>query len=564
MVSRDLPDLTARFDMDVADLAARLLEVCRVRAVFGVISIHNLPMLAALNRRGVIRFVPSRGEAGGTNMADAYARVTGGLGVVFTSTGTAAGNAAGALIEAQTAGTPLLHLTGQIDSPFLDEGRGFIHESLGQTCMLGAISKACFRVRSPDEACDILSEAARIALTAPQGPVSVEIPIDIQSERISCPVDLSPPRVEPKQPDAGRMDRIVEAFRGARRPMIWLGGGARHASDAARKLADFGIGIVTSTNGRGIVPEDHPSSIGSYTLAPSSVDLYATVDLMLVVGSRLRSNETHVYELPLPENLYQVDADPEADARSYPNRGFVEADSAVVLAELSERLHGKLSIDPGFAEDVRASRQASEARLISELGPHAKLVSQLQCLMPRNSPWVRDVTVSNSAWGNRLLKIFRSRDSVHAVGGGIGQGLAMGIGAAVAVEGQKVVALCGDGGLALSLGELATAVQENVNMILLLMNDHGYQVIRNIQAASGETQSFYTDLHTPDFEKLAASLSLEYRAVSSVQEFSGAFEELLDVEGPSMLEIDVNAIGAFSKPFAGPPMGYKNSAGCGS
>ena len=97
------------------EVVATFLEACGVQTAFGVISIHNLPMLDAIGRRGNIRFVPSRGEAGALNMADAYARTRGELGVAFTSTGTGAGNAAGALVEAETAGTPLLHLTGQID-----------------------------------------------------------------------------------------------------------------------------------------------------------------------------------------------------------------------------------------------------------------------------------------------------------------------------------------------------------------------------------------------------------------------------------------------------------------
>ncbi len=107
----------------VGDVVAAFLEACGVRIAFGVISIHNMPILDAVARRGAIRFVPSRGEAGAVNMADAGARVTGSLGVAVTSTGTAAGNAAGARVEAQTAGTPLLHLTGQIEVPYLDRGR---------------------------------------------------------------------------------------------------------------------------------------------------------------------------------------------------------------------------------------------------------------------------------------------------------------------------------------------------------------------------------------------------------------------------------------------------------
>jgi len=115
----------------VGELAARFLEQCGVKAAFGVISIHNMPILDAFNTRQKIRFVSARGEAGACNMADAYARVTGTLGVCVTSTGTGAGNAAGALVEALTAGTPLLHLTGQIESDFIDRDLGFIHEAPG-------------------------------------------------------------------------------------------------------------------------------------------------------------------------------------------------------------------------------------------------------------------------------------------------------------------------------------------------------------------------------------------------------------------------------------------------
>src|SRR5487761_2130386 len=104
----------------VGDVVAAFLESLGVALAFGVVSVHNIPILDAINRRGRIRFVPARGEAGATNMADAAARVSGSLGVVVTSAGTGAGNAAGALVEAITAGTPLLHLTGQVDTPFLD------------------------------------------------------------------------------------------------------------------------------------------------------------------------------------------------------------------------------------------------------------------------------------------------------------------------------------------------------------------------------------------------------------------------------------------------------------
>ena len=127
------------------------------------------------------------------------------------------------------------------------------------------------------------------------------------------------------------------------------------------RLVKCGVGVVTSTNGRGVVPEDHPLTLGSFNMNPDAEAFYQSCDLMLVVGSRLRSNETKIYRLKLPEPLLQVDADPVADGRAYPNSGFVCGDSAVVLSGLADRLKGRLQIDPAFAQDLAATREAAVA-----------------------------------------------------------------------------------------------------------------------------------------------------------------------------------------------------------
>src|SRR5690606_14449249 len=188
-------------EVTVGAAIAAFLEECGVRTAFGVISIHNMPILDAFGEHGVIRFIPARGEAGGANMADAYARTTGELGVCLTSTGTAAGNAAGALVEALTAGTPLLHITGQIETPWLDQGCSYIHEAPDQLTMLNAVSKEAFRVRDAQSALATIKRAVQVALTAPTGPVSVETPIDVQQALISAPGDLAPLEVPVARPD---------------------------------------------------------------------------------------------------------------------------------------------------------------------------------------------------------------------------------------------------------------------------------------------------------------------------------------------------------------------------
>ena len=533
--------------MTVGDLVAAYLEHVGVRAAFGVVSIHNMPILDGINRRGVIRFVPARGEAGAVSMADAHARVHGSLGVAVSSTGTACGNAAGGMVEALTAGTPLLHLTGQIDSPYLDRNLGFLHEARDQIGMLKAVSKAAFRILAPEDALPVLQQAVTAALEAPTGPVSVEIPIDVQQAEVAVP-SFSSPKIKRVHPD--NIDALAAQLAKAKRPLLWLGGGARHAGDAVRKLVDLGFGVVTTVQGRGILPEDHPQSLGAFQL--NYEKLFATCDAMLVVGSRLRSNETLGYRLKLPKPLLRIDAEPSRAAHPYKAELFVVGDSSLVLDALAQRLSG-LKIDGSFKTDLRDARQAAETQARATLGPYEGLVDELQRLAGRDFTWVRDVTVSNSTWGNRLLRIHGPHDGVHALGGGIGLGVPMAIGAALHSK-RKTVCLVGDGGLQLSLGELATLAQEKLDVVVVLMNDRGYGVIRNIWDAHYGGRRAYSDLHTPDFAKLAQSLALRHLRVDDKAKFGSVLREAFAQAGPVIVEVDMVAVGPYAAAFAGPPV----------
>jgi len=548
----------------VGELVAAFLECCSARVAFGVISIHNMPILDAFGRRAAqaatrgepppVRFVGARSESGAVNMADGYARVSGSIGVAITSTGTAAGNACGAMVEALTAGTPVLHLTGQIEVPYLDRELAYIHEAPEQLEMLRAVSKAAFRIRSPETAIGTLREAVRVALTPPRGPVSVEIPIDIQAAQIERPTSLEPVVIEPVQPLARELDDLAQRLVNAKRPLLWLGGGARHAVEAVHRLVDLGFGVVTSVQGRGIIPEDHPLSLGAFNLHEPVERFYATCDAMLVVGSRLRSNETLTYKLKVPRPLYRVDVDPQQQGRCYTDDFFVIGDSAPVLAGLADRLAGRMKIDRAFAGDLASARDAARALVADGLGPYRQLVEELQRAAGRDFIWVRDVTISNSTWGNRSLAIAGPRDGVHALGGGIGQGVQMAVGAALAADDRKTLCLVGDGGLQVNIGELNTLVQEKADVVVLLMNDRGYGVIRNIQDAYYGGRRYYSDLHTPDFGALAAAVGLPHYRVSNLGAVGDVLRKAVTSRGPVIVEIDMQSIGGFAKQFAGPPV----------
>ena len=541
----------------VGELVARFLEACGVKTAYGVISIHNMPILDALHTRGQIRFVSARGEAGACNMADACARVTGVLGVCVTSTGTGCGNAAGAMVEAMTAGTPLLHLTGQIESEFLDRDLGFIHEHPAQLAMLQSVGKQAFRIRNPETALATLREAVRMAFTPPCGPVSIEIPIDVQAMSLPLPAELAPLSVPALAPSPEAVLALADRLADKKRPMLWLGGGARGAGVAVKRLVDMGWGVVTSVQGRGVLPEDHPASLGSYNLQKPSEAFYQTVDAMLVVGSRLRSNETLTYKLQLPANLYRIDANALTQNRAYESDFFVHGDALLTLHALADALEGRMQIAPDFHADLKDTRRAAEALVDSTLGPYVHLKNTLQAAVGKALWWVRDITLSNTMWGNRAPVLDHPRAGVHALGGGIGQGLAMGIGVALANQehalGRKTVVLAGDGGFMLNVGELACAAQERADVLVLLMNDSRYGVIKNIQDAVYGSRHCYVELHNPDFAQFCASLQVAHHKLTDPAQTEAVLRLALQTPGPVVVEVDMAAWGSFPVKFAGPP-----------
>lgn len=543
---------------NVGDLVAEFLARIGVTTCFGIVSVHNIPMLDGIGRRNAIRYVMARGEMGGAHMADAYARVSGRLGVMVSSTGPGAANTVPGLAEAQFAGSPVLHITGQTPTRFIDRDMGTVHDLPGQTAMLGAVCKAAFRIRSAQEALGLLTRAAALALTPPMGPVSIELPIDVQRTPIARPAALDSlvlPVPPPLPPAETALDEAAEILARAKRPMLWLGNGAKAAGAEAMALLDLGFGAVSSWNGRGIIPEDHPMTLGGLhgNGSPLVQEFYRGCDAMLVVGSKLRGHETMEFALRLPEPLLQVDVDPRANGRTYPNAGFVCGDAGLAMAGLARRLRGRLRVDPGFADDFAAMKRRATAEYRATLGPYADVPAMLREAMPRDALWVRDVTISNSSWGNRIFPVYGPRDAVHPVSAAIGPGLPLGIGAAMAgIEGgkpRKTIAMVGDGGFAMNQTELWTAVQERAELVILVMNDRGYGVIKHIQGALQDGRFFYADPVGPDLQKLAAVAGLPGFKVDRLETLGETVAKAVATPGPSLIEVDMAAIGAFP-PYA--------------
>ncbi|WP_282172473.1 thiamine pyrophosphate-binding protein [Cytobacillus firmus] len=546
-----------QMEFTAADAVVKELVRAGVEVAFGIVSIHNMPIYDAILRDGSIHLVCSRGESGAANMADGYARATGKLGVVITSTGTGAGNAAGSLIESWAAGVPVLHLTGEVASPYLGTGRGYIHECKDQLSIMEGSCKKAMRLRRPEQAAAVIRQAIKDADTAPSGPVSVEIPIDFQSAIIP---DYSLEEVNVSAQENSSITYLpkeaITKVSQARRPVIWAGGGVISAgsSKEVQELAErIGAAVITSQSGKGSIPEDHPQCIGHFASFELTKDLVKKSDLLISIGVRFRGNETSNWKIEVPENHISIDADLQAMNRNYTAAIGLAGDAKLILRKVNEDL-AKESISPSedYLEEVLSVRKELRLQLRATLGPYEKIADAMRKLLPRDTVLVRDVTVQANVWGSRLFEIYQPRTSIHASGGGIGQGLPTAIGAQMGCKDQQVVLLAGDGGFMVNVGEMATAVQENLPLIVILFDDAGYGVLRNIQDAAYGRQ-VAVDLVSPDFVLLAHSMGFASAKIGSPEEFASELEKAMDRKKPSMIVVDMEAVGPMAKPFGGPP-----------
>jgi acetolactate synthase I/II/III large subunit len=536
-------------DYTVGDLVAEFLSACGVGTVFGIASVHNIPMLDAIGRRNAIRFIMARGELGGAHMADGYARASGHLGVIFSSTGPGAANAVGGLVEARFASSPVLHITGQTATKFADREVGTVHDAVDQLGMLRSVSKRAYRVRSAQQALGVLTRAATEALTPPMGPVSVEVPIDLQRAPIPRPALLDGfalPLPAPRAPAEAELDELAARVQRARRPMLWIGAGARHCGAEVRRLLDLGFTMLNSLQGRGVVPEDDPRSLGALhgNGMPGVAEFYETVDLLLVVGARLRGQETAEFALKLPRAIIQIDLDPLANGRTYPNEYFVCGDAKLALAGLARRIQGRFSPDSGYQREFADLKQRVRSEFLATLGVYASFSDQLRAVLPKDALWVRDITQNHTTWGNRVFPIHDPRQNIYPVGAGIGQGFPLGIGAAAAARGRKTLVMTGDGGFFLNVGELWTAVQEKLDLTLVVMNDYGYGVIKRIQDST-QGRRFFADLQSPDLGRLAALSDIPFWKVERAEDFGATVGQALAHAGLSMVEVDMHEVGEF-------------------
>lgn len=536
-----------------ATAVALALEALGVTTVFTVPSAHNLSILREIEQRGLITVVGCRHEQGVVHSADGYARTSGALGVAIVSGGPGTANTMGGMYEAHFASSPVLLITSQIDTAFQGRGRAYVHEADNQRAMLETVSTETVSILDVHEIAGALIRLGRRAVTGRPRPVAIEIPIDLQDAPVAVDVELIGEQGKLELPstiiDDAQIASAAEIMTAAQRPLIWAGGGvirsggAKALLELARRLQ---IPVVTSREGRGAISEKDPLSLGAFAAAVPMREYVSGCDVMLAVGTRFQMYATGEWTLPIPANLIHIDIDPTVIDRSYQASVRVIADAGQALRALDAAIASPTPAQlTQRAIHLRAGLEAMSAAKIAfrtEVGAdHLQICQAIADNSPAGTVVVCDATVPAYAWGDRLLPIERPRTSIRSAAAGIGPGMPLAIGAALA-SGQHVVLLQGDGGFMLSVGELATAVQHLLPVIICLFDDKGYGMLKNIQRHTGPEKPILSDLSTPDFSLLATAFGAAAHAVCDPAGFGTAFTTSLATPGPTLIHVDMSKL----------------------
>lgn len=509
--------------------------------VFGIVSVHNIPIYDAILRGGGITMVDVRHEQGALHAADGFARATNKLGVAITSTGPGATNGMTGLFEAGFASSRVLMITGQTETGHYGKGKGVLHEAENQLPMLRTVARVVESPRRTTEVAPALARVIRDIQTGRPQPGAIEIPVDLQyaTADIEIEHDLGGHRV---LPDFDAVREAASRIDNARRRVIIAGGGVIRAEASAElvKLAEtLEAPVFTTPNGRGAIAEDHRLAGGTFLMACQPA--IADADLVIAVGTRFQGGSTGNFSLKLPGELIHIDADPHMIGLNYPSAVAVHGDARLALESLIEASNG----EPGerdFLVGVQAAVDEARGGVRQRMGPDFEhIMDSIRSKLSRRASIVRDATVPAYVWGNTLMPILEPRTSHHSTSAAIGPGLPLAIGAALG-SGEKALVIQGDGGFMLNLSELATAVQYRVPVIVCLFNDGGYGVLRRIQAQRFEGRTTGVDLATPDFVKVAEGMGLKGIRAVGTNGFDKALDEALQEDGPVLIDIDMSSL----------------------
>ncbi|MFZ0324201.1 MAG: thiamine pyrophosphate-binding protein [Actinomycetes bacterium] len=511
-----------------AERILALLHASGVTTAFGLPGVHNLAFWSA--DAGPVDLVTVRHEQTAAYAADGLARVTGGLGVALVTSGPGAANTVAAVGEAGASGSPVLVIASDVPAALRRSGRvrGLLHESRDQGALFAPIVKAVLQPMDAEAALAAVTLAVETALRAPSGPVYVGVPADVLGQ--SGPPGEHPQHTARMAPDSSALAVAADLVNASHRPVIWAGGGVI-ASDAMRALDELawrlGAPVVTTYAGRGALPAGHPLLVDAPVHEPLVDALLASADLLLVLGSALDGMATRNWAMARPARVIDVNIAPSGELD--PDVTVV-GDVRSVVDGLAVRLRARDPwADAPFSIRDTIRRQASaDPRTEQAVG----LLEAIEQAWPDEGVVVCDMAVAGY-WVGGYAAMPRARRLAYPVGWGtLGFGLPAALGAAT--TGRPTLAVVGDGGLAMGTGELATVVQHQLPLTVLVVDDGGYGMLR-FDATRGGRPARGLDLIGPDWSTLASAYGIDCVEVGSVDQLTDVLSDAAADPTPTLV-----------------------------
>ena len=502
-----------------------------IDTVFGLPGVQTYGLFDAFSRASNrLRLINARHEQTTAYMALGYACATGRPAAYAVVPGPGVLNTTAALATAWGVNAPVLCLTGQVPSMMIGRGRGQLHELPDQLATLRSLLKWAERIEHPSQASYLTARAFQEMLSGRRGPVALEMPWD----QFTATADVTPQDplpLHPKPlPDPDRIEAAAKLLNEAKAPMLWVGGGALHASAEIRALAErIGAPVVSFRGGRGIVDDRHPLGLS----IAAAYKLWPQTDLLVAFGTRLEVPTSRWGAIPAGLKIVRIDIDP-AEMRR------LRADVPIV-ADTVDAARALMAIvtprSDGARGEAIARAKAEAAQAIQKVQPQMSFLEAIRDVLPEDGILCDEMTQAGYvSWFGFPFHTPRTLIT-SGFSGTLGAGFPTALGVKVAMPDRPVVALTGDGGFLFGGAELATAVQFGIKLVTVLFNNASYGNVLRDQRRLFQGRDSGSVLRNPDFQMYAKSFGVPAWRANDADGLRGALREALDANSPALIEV---------------------------
>jgi len=552
----------------VANQLVKYLEARGVKHVFGLCGHTNIAVLAALSKSRKIKFINTRHEQVAAHAADGYARATAKASVLLTHLSPGLTNAATGVANAALDSIPMVVIAGDVPTHYYGKHphqEVNLHADAQQYEIYRPFVKRAWRVDSAHLLPEILEKAFTLAESGRPGPVLVDVPMDIFSKEIDAALwkrvaanthSLAKPSL-----DEATAEKIVRQLLDAKSPVMYVGGGVllAQAAEEMRELAEhLSLPVAHTLMGKGALPDDHPLILGMTGFWGTKFinDKCKSADWILALGTRFSEadcsswEDKYTFRFP-PTKLIHIDIDPAEIGRNYPVAIGAVADlreALKVLIRVARRIAPKGVKREKLVAEMAANRKkfadGNRKAMQSDAWPMRpeRILADLREVLPRDAILCTDVGWNKNGVGQQFP--IYTPGTIFTPGGfaTMGFGSPAALGAKVALPDRVVVALIGDGGFGQNPAPLATAFEEDIAVVWLIMNNHAFGTIAGLEAAHyGTTFAtvFEKDGKTwsPDYAAIARAYGIEGIKVASAAELKPALAKAIKSKKPVVIDV---------------------------